>query len=119
MSEEKEPTCIGSKCPNYDPNCKGNCPNYMETVWINEQSSKPKILEDCAPKRSVFMLMEMYNHIMGLKKYSCETRNVLQKLNDDTREFMALQNNNLEHRKEKCLRIRDNPLLIKKQEDNR
>ena len=118
MTKDKEATCIGEKCPNYCPNCKENCPNYIETVWINEQNSKPIILEDCAPKRTIFMLMEMHNHLMGFKQYACETRNILQKLNNDTREFMALQDGSrnylseailrLEHRQEKILEDKKN-----------
>lgn len=99
-----ESTCIKEECKYWD---KGACPNYIQTTWINEQDNTPKIVEDCAPQRTVRMLMDMHSHLMGYKQYACQTRNKLNELTKDTRNFMAMQANNSEHATKIITRIEE------------
>lgn len=98
MSDGKESTCKREKCPKWDNNfVDGNCPNFMYTTWVNKEESMPKVLDDCAPQRTVLMLMDMHNHIMGMKEYASQTRNMLSELIENTKSFMIEQENSREH----------------------
>lgn len=44
------------------------CPNYIETVWHEQGSQQPTIVKDCAPKRSLLMIQELYNRTFGLQQ---------------------------------------------------
>jgi len=44
------------------------CPNYIETVWNKEGDIQPQIVRDCAPKRTLLMLQELYNRTFGLQQ---------------------------------------------------
>ena len=49
------------------PKCKGNCPNYIETFWHEEGQQQPTLVKDCAPKRTMLMLQELYNRCYGMQ----------------------------------------------------
>jgi len=44
------------------------CPNYIETIWNEQGNSQPRIVKDCAPKRTLLMLEELYNRTFGLQQ---------------------------------------------------
>ena len=100
IMEDVKGTCVKEDCQSWKEN--GNkCPHYMETVWVNESNGVPKILEDCAPRRTVLMLMDMHNQLAGIKIYASQTRSRLDKLCDDSREFMTVhsgEQRNIENR---------------------
>ena len=54
---------------------KQNCPFFINTTWVNEQSSQPKVVNDCAPKRSVMLQMEAFNRMQGLQMSFEQQRN--------------------------------------------
>lgn len=81
------------------------CPNFVLTQWVADDSSIPKLLEDCAPKRAITMLMEIHNQLAGIKVYASQTRSRLDKLCDDTVEFMVLQRKDQEAIEQRTLRI--------------
>lgn len=43
------------------------CPNYIETLWDEKDAVQPKIIKDCAPKRTLLMLQELYNRTFALQ----------------------------------------------------
>jgi len=49
------------------PKCKGNCPNYIETFWHEEGQAQPTLVKDCAPKRTLLMLQDLYNRCYGMQ----------------------------------------------------
>ena len=53
----------------------GKCPMYIELKFENPQTSEIKHTEDCAPKRIVLMLSDMYNRLEGLQKITTSLRN--------------------------------------------
>jgi hypothetical protein len=54
---------------------KSQCPFYIGTTWVNEENTQPKIVNDCAPKRSVIMQTETFNRMLGLQISFEEQRN--------------------------------------------
>jgi hypothetical protein len=43
------------------------CPNYIETLWHEKDNAQPVIIKDCAPKRTLLMVQELYNRTYGLQ----------------------------------------------------
>lgn len=63
------------------------CPFAVQTTWLNEKDGQPKVVQDCAPKRSVIMQTEMFNRLLGLqidyeeqRNKSAENTNVILKM---------------------------------------
>ena len=76
-----EDTCI-KECAYYKKyNKKGmnTCPFYLQTTWIND-SGTPKVIQDCAHKRAVILLMEQNSRIIGVQQASEMERNVQHKV---------------------------------------
>lgn len=53
----------------------GNCPMYIELKFKNSGTNEIKHTEDCAPKRIVLMLADMYGRVEGLQKTTTSLRN--------------------------------------------
>lgn len=53
------------------------CPNFIETVWVSDKGEK-KLVRDCAPKRTLLMVQDLYNRQVGLQKAQEEMRNSFQ-----------------------------------------
>lgn len=53
------------------------CPNYIKSEWRNEESGELRLIHDCAPVRTMIMLSEIYNKIIGVQKAAEQTRNAL------------------------------------------
>ena len=56
------------------------CPNYIETLWHEQGNPQPKIVKDCAPKRSLLMLHELYNRTFALQQQTSQTEKELGEL---------------------------------------
>jgi hypothetical protein len=56
---------------------KEQCPNYIQSWWIQSGTAgaKPKLVNDCAPKRTHLMVQELYNRLTGVEKSQEELRN--------------------------------------------
>lgn len=65
-------TC-SKECPLWKK-YKDKCPNYIQTTWTNEKG-EVKLIEDCAPKRTMLMLQEVYNRLVGVEKSQEQQRN--------------------------------------------
>lgn len=50
------------------------CPNYYENLFISEKDEKKMIL-DCAPIRTMLMIQELSNRLVGVEKSQEQQRN--------------------------------------------
>ncbi|MCW7076424.1 MAG: hypothetical protein OCU18_03920 [Candidatus Syntrophoarchaeum sp.] len=66
-------TCT-KECENWKKRKK--CPNYLITAWTNEETGETKSIEDCAPKRNLFLLQELTSRVIGMQKALEQQRNV-------------------------------------------
>jgi hypothetical protein len=64
-----EDTCIKEKCLLWGLTDK-NCPNFIESWWKpgGITSSPPKLVCDCAPKRTFMMIQELCNRLIGVEQ---------------------------------------------------
>jgi hypothetical protein len=54
------------------------CPNYIETWWTPNKiggESQPTLVCDCAPKRTLMMIQDLHNRLVGVEKAQEELRN--------------------------------------------
>jgi|AZIF01.1.fsa_nt_gi hypothetical protein len=63
-----------------DKNCekykkRQKCPNYIMTSWREEKTGNVKSLEDCAPKRTLMLMQDLFNRVVGLQQANEEQRN--------------------------------------------
>ena len=69
-----EDTCMKEKCFFWDL-FDGNCPMYIQLTFEDARTKEVKHTEDCAPKRIVLMLADMYGRVEGLQKTTTSLRN--------------------------------------------
>jgi hypothetical protein len=50
------------------------CPNYVEGVWESKEGEK-YTTKDCAPKRTMILTQQMYDHIIGVRRDYNQFRN--------------------------------------------
>ena len=66
-----EDTHCGDQCPfkkmGYD-----KCPNELESWWQPADELQPKLVKDCAPKRMLLMMQQLYNRMDGVQKQQTE-----------------------------------------------
>lgn len=72
-----EGTCREEKCSHW---AEGKCPFSFETWW-KPLEGQPKMVRDCAPIRTMLMVQELYNQIVGLHKAQDEQREQSLKVN--------------------------------------
>ena len=71
-----EHTCtLSNECPLWKK-YKEKCPNYIQTTWKDDKGNV-KIINDCSPKRTMLMIQELYNRIIGVEKAQEQQRNEL------------------------------------------
>lgn len=78
-----ENTCAPEKCKLHDllggdPN---QCPNYVESWWEPQEGGKPILVQDCAPKRQIIMLQDIFNRLLALQQVNEQSRNEADKIN--------------------------------------
>lgn len=69
-----EDTCMKEKCFFWDM-FDGNCPMYIQLTFEDAKTKEVRHTEDCAPKRIVLMLADMYGRLEGLQKVTGSLRN--------------------------------------------
>ncbi len=57
------------------------CPNHVSTWW-NQKDAKPVLISDCAPQRTMFMVQDLYNKLVGVQESQEQQRNKLEPLDD-------------------------------------
>jgi len=60
------------------------CPNFVESWW-KPLEGEPKLVKDCAPKRTLLIYQELYSQQVRLQQASEEQRNEFGNLKDDLR----------------------------------
>jgi len=84
-------TCLCEKCPlwkKYYSRKNGQCcPNYIETSWTSREDNQPVLIKDCAPKRSVLMMMDMQNRLFGTQQAAEQARNKSEKVSQELLAF--------------------------------
>lgn len=50
------------------------CPNFVVGYWKSEATKEERRIEDCVPRRTLEMLKEMYNLLVGLHRTSNQER---------------------------------------------
>jgi len=51
------------------------CPNFVESWWTPKDGGQPRLVRDCAPKRTMLMVQEHYNRLIGLQEAQEQQRN--------------------------------------------
>lgn len=71
-----EGTCGKEKCRIWQL-LDGECPNYIESWWSPPPTNPgpPVLVEDCAPRRTMLMIQELSNRLLGVEKTQEEARN--------------------------------------------
>lgn len=54
----------------------GKCPNYVVNTFTPNDSNQPYPVEDCVPVRTMYMLQDLNNRLVGAEKSIEEMRNV-------------------------------------------
>ena len=54
---------------------EGKCPNYIESWWTPKEGGQPILIQDCAPKRTLIMVQDLYNKFETLQKEMDSVRN--------------------------------------------
>lgn len=69
-------TCDKEKCQLWSL-FDGHCPNKMENMFSPPPTvgGPPKMVIDCAPRRTMLMIQELYNRLIGVQKAQEEQRN--------------------------------------------
>jgi len=57
----------------------------METWWVPEEKGEPVLVKDCAPKRSLMMLQQMHNRVLGVQQEQAEVCGQLYKMTEALR----------------------------------
>jgi hypothetical protein len=73
-----EETCKSEGCGMAELFGKKKCPNYIETWWTPQEvggNNKPILVCDCAPKRTLLMIQDLHNRMIGVEQSQEELRN--------------------------------------------
>ena len=70
---QRQDTCIKT-CP-FWKKYKKNCPNFVEGRWVTHEGHTYETA-DCAPKRSMILCQQVYDHMLDVRKDYNEVRNI-------------------------------------------
>lgn len=86
-----ENTHCGDECPYKQMGFK-KCPNELESWWeSSEKGSAPKLVKDCAPKRMLIMMQQLYNRMDGVQKQQGEVCGQNYRMADGLRTLAQIQ----------------------------
>ena len=57
------------------------CPNHVSTWW-NQKDEKPVLISDCAPQRTMFMIQDLHNRLIGVQQSQEQQRDIFKPLSD-------------------------------------
>lgn len=98
-------TCNLKECPvakKFKLKKREECPNYTEGWWTSQKEDKPKIVHDCANKRILLMIQDLYNRLIGVQKSQEQMRNKY----EENQAIMSLLSDNIRLNFEKVLNQR-------------
>ena len=58
-----------------------HCPNFKQTWWTSKEG-EPKMVNDCAPIRTLIMMQELHTRLIGLQAAQEQQRNESVKIMD-------------------------------------
>jgi hypothetical protein len=72
-----EHTCNQDKCKLFDllGGTVEQCPNYVEGWWQPDGENVPILIKDCAPKRSLLLMQNVYNQMINVQQSNEQQRN--------------------------------------------
>jgi hypothetical protein len=73
-----EHTSCGHKCPFVKTGfCKDEteCPNYIESWWVEDKTQETKLVKDCVPKRMMLQINQLQSVVTSAQAASEEARN--------------------------------------------
>lgn len=73
----KDTAC--ENCPFKEMGYK-ECPNYIETIWNEIDNPEPRIVRDCAPRRSLLLLQELLNKSFAVQAQASQMEGEVVKL---------------------------------------
>ncbi len=76
-------TSCGCNCPFVKQGfCEkvNECPNYIESWWIEGDGKEPTIIKDCSPKRMLLQQQLLQSRLDNVLKALCESRDENSKL---------------------------------------
>jgi len=74
---QRSNTCH-EKCP-FWKKYKKNCPNFVEGMWKTHEGHIYSTM-DCAPKRSMILMQQCYDHMLNVRTDYNQVRNVTEKM---------------------------------------
>lgn len=86
-----EDTCNPKECKLHDllGGSETQCPNYIESWWVNNLDNSQKLVKDCTSKRLFLMMQMLENRFTGVQQANEQERNkidyVLKMLGDFVR----------------------------------
>jgi hypothetical protein len=72
---------------------KDKCPFYIQTTWSKDGEPTPRVVEDCTPKRSMILIMEMSNRFLGLQQATEQERNMQHRV---VEKLIQMQNDSMD-----------------------
>lgn len=117
-----EHTSCGKECPFVKQGfcvCEKECPNYVESWWIEGKTQEQKLIKDCSPKRMMLQQQLMQNRLEGVQEALEQSRNEYNRLSNylaclvqASQKIISENNPNLEvenEKNEKFITFDDNP----------
>lgn len=92
-----ECTNCGDKCAYVQSGfCKTDrqCPYFVESIWTNQETSQPKVVQDCFPKKFIFEQNNLLHQMICVQSVLEELRHKVSNLEEVIRQLI-LQNNAL------------------------
>lgn len=74
-----------------------NCPNYVESWWIDGQTQQQKLIRDCAPKRMMLQNAMQQTKIESLQAAMEQMRNEASQINSHLQAIASLGRKTLEN----------------------
>lgn len=82
------------------------CPNHVETWWIEQEGAQPKKLEDCSPKRMLLQQQVMQARLEFVQQALEQSRNQYNELCVYLKTLVEMSKTVIEHHKPK---VEDKP----------
>lgn len=55
-------------------NSEKECPNYIESWWVEGENGQPKMLKDCAPKRMLLQQQMLQSRVENMQVELCNQK---------------------------------------------
>lgn len=89
-------TACGKECPFVKTGfCQSDkeCPNYIESWWVDGKTQEPKLLKDCAPKRMILQQQYLQIRLEGVQAALEQSRNEYNQLSGYFKSIIEISKN--------------------------